>query len=172
MSEPNWDDLLAEQVRLHSRLFYLLAYRMLRDDARAQEVCQQALLRACEHRDRIIDPSVNTLRSWISQTVKTECLQRLRRQRIEQRALAIRSEAQQELLLDPEIPIDLRNAVLEAIALLPEPAQSIVRLRHLDGLTPNEVMVAVGCRRSDLWRHMRWGFDQLRALLADWRYDR
>jgi RNA polymerase sigma-70 factor (ECF subfamily) len=173
MSEPDWESLLSEQVRLNSRLFYRLAHRLLRDDAAAQDVCQQAFRRVWEHRSRIVDPSVNTVRNWILQTVKTDCLQRLRRRKIEQRVLGTYAAAQPDIAYDPQTPKDLRDGVLAAIALLPEPTQTMVKLWYLDGMTANEVMVVFGCRRSDFWRHMRWGLDQLRGLLSDdWRFDR
>ncbi len=173
MSEPDWNYLLAEQARLNGRLFYLLAYRMLRDDAAAQDVCQHAFGQAWEHRSRIVNPSARTLRSWISQTVKIECLQRLRRRKIEQRGLASRAAIQTDSVDDDPLSTERRDAVLAAIASLPETTRVIITLRYLHGMTASEIMVVVGCSSIDLWRQTREGFEALRGILSeDWRYDR
>jgi len=171
MSEPDWDHLISEQVRLNKRLFFRLAYRFVREDAAAQDVCQEAFARAWEHRNRL-DPSGRTLKSWISQTVITECLQRVRRVKIEQRVLAYHAAVQPEEAQDLRMSKELRDAVTAAVDRLPERTQSIIKWRFFDGMAANEISTLLGCSKSDLWRQMQRGFEQLRGLLsADWRDD-
>jgi RNA polymerase sigma-70 factor (ECF subfamily) len=170
MSEPNWEYLLSEQVRQNGRLFYQLAYLILRDGAAAQDVCQQAFQRAWEHRDRI-DPSGRTLKSWIAQTVKTECLQRVRREKIEQRALANHVAVRPDSADDPRENLERREAILAAIALLPERTRSIIELRFLNEMSSKEITILYGCSASDVWRELQRGFEQLRGLLSPDEHD-
>jgi RNA polymerase sigma-70 factor (ECF subfamily) len=165
MDEPNWDHLLSEQVRLNSRLFYQLAFRFLRDDAAAQDVCQQAFRRAWEHRKNI-DPSGRTLKSWISRTVKTECLQRVRRAKIERRILAHHAAVQPDWVNDPRLSNEQRDAVQAAIARLPEQTRQIIKMRYYDGMTSNEIKAQLGCTTTDLWRQLQRGLEQLRQGLS------
>jgi RNA polymerase sigma factor (sigma-70 family) len=171
MSEPNWDYLLSEQVRQNGRVFYRLAYRFLRDDAAAQDVCQQAFRLAWEHRARI-DPSGKTLGSWISRTVKTECLQRVRREKIARRVLANHAAVQPDSAADPRVKRELREAVMAALDRLPERTRSIIKMRYYDGMTPAEISIRLGCNATEIWRQLQRGFEQLRGVLpADWRDD-
>src|SRR5438093_398850 len=68
MSEVTWEILLSEQIRQNGRLFYQLAYRILRDGGAAEDVCQQAFLRAWEEREKI-DGGGQALKSWLARTV-------------------------------------------------------------------------------------------------------
>lgn len=45
-SETDGADLLPEQIRRNGRLFFKVVFGILRDTARAEEVCQQAYLQA------------------------------------------------------------------------------------------------------------------------------
>jgi len=65
-SDREWRELLAEQVRQHARLWFRLAYDILHDAHAAEDVCQQALLRAWSNRERLRD--AGQLRACISRS--------------------------------------------------------------------------------------------------------
>ncbi len=52
----DWPALLDCHVRQQGRFYHRLAYGVLRSAEGAADVCQQAFLRAWEHRDHIRDP--------------------------------------------------------------------------------------------------------------------
>src|SRR4051794_33679867 len=79
----DWDRLLSEQIRQNGRFFFRLAHNVLRDAQLAEDVCQQALLRAWEERDRI-QPGP-TLKAWLARTVVNNSLQLVRRGKGERR---------------------------------------------------------------------------------------
>src|SRR4051812_44720395 len=71
-ARADWHQLLADQVRQNGRFFFRLAHNVLRDAQLAEDVCQQALLRAWEERDRI-QPGP-TLKAWLARTVVNNSL--------------------------------------------------------------------------------------------------
>lgn len=78
---------LIAQVKSNSCLFFRLAYGVVRDVQTAEDVCQQAFLRAWELRGRIRD--VETLRAWLAKVVVNESLVVVRRRKTEQRARSL-----------------------------------------------------------------------------------
>lgn len=166
MDVPDWEYLLSEQVRQNSRLYYQLAFRIVRDDAAAQDVCQHAFAQAWAHRHRI-DPSGKTLGAWIAATVRRECLQRVRRLKIERRALAEHVATRPEVSDDPRETAELRDLVAAALARVPEPARSMLKLKFFDGMSPKEIGTLYKCSESDLWRQMHKVLQMLRGCLSD-----
>ena len=83
--DAEWSRLLAEQVGGNSRLLYRLAFGVLRDGAAAEDVCQQALLKAWERRESLRDAAA--LRAWLARVVVTESLYARRRRAVERRVL-------------------------------------------------------------------------------------
>src|SRR5687767_8933792 len=140
-SDRAWRDLLAEQVRQHARLWFRLAYDILHDAHAAEDVCQQALLRAWTSRDRLRD--AGQLRAWISRTVVNESLQVLRRRRVEERARD--RQRRGDVLNDPpDDPLAAREAVVMGLSALPEQVRAVVALRIMEGMSGNDVKEKIG----------------------------
>ncbi len=163
-SETDWADLLTEQVRQNGRLYFKVAFGILRDAARAEEVCQLAYLRAWDQRDRIRDGSA--LRPWLIRVVSNECFGILRRRRVEQEDL-VRRAGRPVVKDDPASRMAQREIVANALGELPEPTRTVVTLRLMQGLSGNEVKKHMGCSASEVSRRLHEGMQTLRALLAD-----
>ena len=165
--DETWGALLGERVREDGRLYFLLAFGVLRDAHGAEEACQQAMLKAWDQRGRI-EPG--KLRAWLARVVVNESLYVARRRKVE-RSWA---DAQAPRHAEPGGPAPLeamatREAVTLAMDRLPETARTVVALRVMQGLSGNEVKELLGCSAAEVSRQLHAGMEQLRGLLAEFR---
>jgi RNA polymerase sigma-70 factor (ECF subfamily) len=165
-NEATWASLLAEQIRQNGRLFFRLAFGVLRDAASAEDVCQQAFSKAWEHRVEIA--GAESIRGWLAKVVINESLAVVRCRKAEQRALSSRAEIDRGLSNAPEAGTELRESVLAALDRLPETPRLVVALRLMQGISGNEVKAILGCSASEVSRQLYLGMEMLRELLADW----
>ncbi len=173
--EAEWAVLLADQIRLHSRLFFRLAYGIVRDEAAAEDACQAALLKAWSvARHEMRDPA--RLRAWISRVVVNESLVIARRRRTERRTIGrrphVRSGPDATAASPAAAALDLRESLVGAMERLPETTRLVVALRVMQGMSGNDVKDLLGCSAAEVSRHLHGGMRQLRDLLADWSDER
>ena len=160
----DWDDLLTEQVRQNGRLFFKVAFGILHDAAAAEEVCQQAYLRAWEQRDKIQDGA--SLRPWLLRVVSNECFGILRKRRVEHEDL-LRRARRPVVDDDPGHRMARREMVANALGELPEPTRTVVTLRLMQGFSGNKVKDLLDCSASEVSRRLHQGMQTMRTLLAD-----
>lgn len=165
--DAEWSRLLAEQVRGNSRLLYRLAFGVLRDGAAAEDVCQQALLKAWERRGTLRDGAA--LRAWLARVVVTESLYARRRRGTERRLLARQWQPAETNGSGASPSGEMRESVLAAMEKLPEQARLVVALRLMQGLTGEEARALLGCSAGEVSKQLHRGMDMLRELLADWK---
>jgi RNA polymerase sigma-70 factor, ECF subfamily len=165
-NEAIWASLLADQIRQNGRLFFRLAFGILRNAASAEDVCQQAFSRAWENRGEIED--VAALRGWLAKVVINESLAIARRRKAEQRALCTRAERDRTVSSGLHDGAELRESVVAALDRLPETPRLVVALRLMQGVSGNEVKEILGCSASEVPRQLYLGMEMLRELLADW----
>jgi RNA polymerase sigma factor (sigma-70 family) len=157
--------ILSEQVRQSGRLLFRVAYGLLRDAAGAEDVCQQTFMNAWEHRGQIRSPAA--LRSWLATTVTNRSLEVLRRRRTEQRVLRLDLASRSDIEGLRVHEGELRDAILDGLAKLPEQTRLIVVLRVMRGLSGGEVKDLIGCSASEVSRQLHRGLEQLRHLLPE-----
>ena len=162
----DWGGFLAEQLGRNGRLFYRLAYGVLRDAQAAEDVCQQALLKAWERQAELRE--AGSLRNWIARVVLNESLQLRRRRKAEQRALD-RTAAEGEPRSGPDPSLEMKEAVLAAMEQLPEDVRLVVAMRLMQGVSGNEVKEMLGCSAAEVSRQLHRGMEMLRQSLADWQ---
>lgn len=168
---PDWEALLADQISLHGERFFRLAYGLVRDAAVAEEVCQQAFLKAWERRGQLRDGEA--LKAWLARVVINEGYQVLRRRKTEKRVLEERVTPDQRLKASHSAAGELdgaalRESVLLALEQVPEQTRLVVTLRLMQGYSGNETKAMLGCSASEVSRRLHEGMEQLRPLLADW----
>jgi len=151
---------LAATARESGPMLMKLATRILRDRQMAEDVCQQALLKAWEQRD-----SIDRLSHWLRRVVVNECFSILRRRKVEREARPTMAMAQQQAV-DPTELTAHKESVLLALAELPEGTRDVVVLRLMDGRSGNEVSEMLQCSASEVSRRLHRGVEQLRSLLA------
>jgi RNA polymerase sigma-70 factor, ECF subfamily len=167
-SEREWPRLLAQQFSQHGKLFFKLAYGVLRESAAAEDACQQAMVRALERPQDL--RAADALRAWLARIVVNESLQVRRRRKTEQRVLAdhvIRSSSQAGSEGE-DAGWELREAILSAVERLPEPARSVVVMRMLDGMTGGQVKDLLECSDAHVSRELHRGMELLRKTLGEW----
>jgi RNA polymerase sigma-70 factor, ECF subfamily len=162
--EQRWQALLAEQISENGRLYFRLAYGVLRDASAAEDMCQQAFLKAWKHREMIRDRQM--LRHWLARVVINESLQMLRRSRLERDALHRRPIYG---MADVQDGPALRESVVRAMGELPEAERVVVALRVMEGMSGNEVKALLGCSAAQVSKQLHSGMQRLRLLLEDWR---
>jgi RNA polymerase sigma factor (sigma-70 family) len=163
--QARWKSALCDQVHSHGRLLFRMAFGFLREASAAEDVCQQAFLKAWEERERI--RSLQALRPWLMRTVTNASLEIVRRRRIEQRVMRGEAQSRGEGATVPVFEADTRDALLEALEKLPETTRMVIVLRVMRGLSGNEVKDMIGCSASEVSRHLHRGLGHLRGLLPE-----
>jgi RNA polymerase sigma factor (sigma-70 family) len=168
-SESQWRALLADEMVCRGRYYYRIAWGILRDAGAAEDVCQQAVVTALERPDEL--RAGGSMRAWLTRIVVRTSLHILRRRKTEHRALELRARC------SPASPAGdgawvMREAVLDAVEKLPEPARSIVTLRSINEMTVKEVMEMLDCSAVHVSRHMHKGMEMLRGVLREFRTTR
>ncbi len=158
-SRPAWDAI----VERYGRLVWSVVRGFRLDDAAAADVTQTVWLRLVEHCDRIRDPE--RLPGWLAATARNEAMRVSNKQRRQ-----IPSEFEFDIADDNTpaaiehlVDFELRAAVLQAFAQLPEEGQQLLRLLctdpPLDYQTIAEVMGrpvgSIGPTRARLLEKLR-----------------
>ncbi|MCX5660569.1 MAG: sigma-70 family RNA polymerase sigma factor [Planctomycetota bacterium] len=159
--------MLTREVGVSGRLCFQVAHRILADANAAEDICQQSLLKAWEHRREIVNE--NALRAWLLRVVTNECLQSLRRRRTQARVLSQRASPDKAAsAFEPGRQAALRESVVLALSELPETTRAVVVLRVMGGRSGNEVKAILGCSAAEVSRRLHEGLDMLRTSMADW----
>ena len=164
-----WKTLLAEQSRSNGKLLFRLAHNVLHDAAEAEDVVQQAFLKAWQHRERIHRPEA--LLQWLLRTVTNESLRVARHRRVVRQA-HVKIEEITAPTSHTGDGFDLRIAIEQALGQMPEATRLVVILRVMQGMSGNEVKALLGCSASEVSRRLHDGMERLRGLLASHREDR
>ena len=154
-----WD----EHVRQNGRRLFLLAFRILRDEAAAADACQQALCRAWACRGQL--RRAEALGSWLCRAVVNECYGMLRRRRRHVDRMA-EIGAEPAPLQAPQHAWEQRQAIAAALAGLPARTRTVVVLRLVHGLSGNEVSSRLEVCASEISRRLHEGMEALRRALA------
>lgn len=172
------DAAFPEVVAAHQDRLYTIALRLLGDRRDAEEVAQDALLRAYRaiggyQRERI---EALRLRPWLASIAVN--LARNRRRRFEDRQPPSQLEPMVDAGWDP-ISDDRRSApastadrretqreLSTALLRLTPAVRAAIVLRHVDGLSVAEVAEALGRPEGTIKAQVHRGLRELRALLA------
>jgi RNA polymerase sigma-70 factor (ECF subfamily) len=159
-----WNQLLADQVRRHSRLFFSLAYDVLGDVQAAEDACQQALLKAWEQRDGIRDAA--SLKAWLVRVVVNESLQGARRRKAEGKLRSAYPNTRGPGIVASD-RAEIHEEVMRSLEELGEETRLVTFLRLVEGMSGNEVKGLLGCSASEVSRRLHQGLEHLRQHLAD-----
>jgi RNA polymerase sigma factor (sigma-70 family) len=132
-----------------------IAFAVVRDEARADDVLQEAWILTLDRRP----PARSDRRAWLGGVVRNLALNALRAER--RRSRRERSAARCERVEPDTEPVDLRAALdhlVECVEQLEEPLRTPVRLHYLEGLEVRQVA-------AELRRPVPTVRDQLRRAL-------
>ncbi len=163
------DDLALHQFyQRYAGLVYSLAYRIVRDEARAEEVLQEAFIRVWRAAITF-DPARGRAEAWVVTITRNLSLTTLRKKRMVQ----IDGEAAEQVPSsdensDPEAAAwrgAQRRLVQEAVAQLPPNQRKVVLLAYFDGLTHVEIAARTGEPLGTVKSRLRLALRRLEAIL-------
>ena len=161
------DGALAALYDRFGRVAYGLAYRILRDQALAEDAVQEAFLaiwRSAQgyQRERA-KPA-----TWILTLVHRRSVDLVRREDRRRAEALDESREPATASVDEEAGIrDRRMAVQEALAQLPEDQRQALELAYYGGLTQSELAERLGVPLGTIKSRMFAGLGRLRELLAE-----
>jgi RNA polymerase sigma-70 factor (ECF subfamily) len=130
-------------VDRHLSVIVTLARRMLKDEAEADDIAQEALLRLWRAGETL-ELGPHGLRPWLRRVTSNLCLDRIRSSRrtvVTDEVPEMAEEASQEVGLEEQ---DLAKRVGEAMSALPERQRRALTLFHHEGLSQAEVGEVLG----------------------------
>ena len=157
----------SDLVRRHQRWVTVVAFRSTRDLSAADDVAQDAFLRAYQALGAWRGEA--SFRTWLAQIVQNLLRDRAadpdrREASLEAAAEPIAVEpGQEQALLDRETLAALRQAYA---AIPPGRQREVVRMRFVEGKRLEEIAQALGLRVGTVKAHLFRGSQKLRALLA------
>lgn len=161
-------DLLDELVREHLDAVYRVAYSVVRDSALAEDVAQDAILKAWRALPTFRGDS--SLRSWVLRITHNTAISTLRKRREELRDPDLLPELETRSTTEQQVEGRMSIGAFEdALNQLDELSRSIVVLREIEGFSYDEISqmldVPLPTVKTRLLRSRR----VLAAALEDWR---
>jgi RNA polymerase sigma factor (sigma-70 family) len=159
-----------ETIESHKHRIFTFAYRFLGDQAEAEDVTQEVLVRLWNHH-ATLDPGRVT--AWLIRVTRNACLD-VTRKRTRHRALGHREGYEQAVDnavsedANPESALVLSEAgrqVKRALDELAEPYKTVVVLREIQGMTYEEVSQALEMPLNTVKVYLHRGRRKLRETL-------
>jgi RNA polymerase sigma-70 factor (ECF subfamily) len=151
-------------VERHMKQAYNVAYGFVNDHASAEDVAQEAFVRA--YRSLPSFRGESEFATWLYRIVTNLSLNRVKRRKV----LAAREVplADAEHLLsaeDDQGQSDVRAHIEKALHELPTLQRAVVILRHVDGLSTKQVSTILQCSEGTVKTHLFRGLKKLRGKL-------
>jgi len=159
-------------MQRHNRRLYRMARAVVADDSEAEDVVQEAYVRAFTNLDQFRGDS--SLATWLSRIVLNEALGRLRRHRatVDLGTIENQLPSQAQIIpfptsqLDPERTMaqrEIQRLVEHAIDDLPEAFRIVLVARTIEGMSVDETAELFGLRAETVKTRLH----RARALLKD-----
>ncbi|HET9015009.1 MAG TPA: sigma-70 family RNA polymerase sigma factor [Thermomicrobiaceae bacterium] len=157
----------------YARAVYAFAVRIVGDGLLAEEVLQEAFVRAWQQAGRF-ELTRGRFPSWLLSITHNLAIDEVRkRQRRPQRADAVDIADVLQGEVDTTVDVEeaaeaaeLRARIQAAMATLPEPQRRVIELAYFDGLTQREISTFLDEPLGTIKTRMRLGMQKLRDLLA------
>jgi RNA polymerase sigma-70 factor (ECF subfamily) len=152
-------------MRRHNQRLYRVARSILRDDAEAEDVLQEAYVRAFAHLDQFVGRS--RFATWLTRIAVHEALHRCRRRRRFADFDAV-AETVESAAPGPEASTfhgELRDVLEASIDHIPEHFRTVFVLREVEGLSTEETAACLSIPPETVKTRLHRARRQLRAQL-------
>lgn len=160
-------------MRRYNQRLYRVALAILRDDAEAEDVMQDAYVRAYQHLDQFAGEA--PFSAWLTRIAVHEALRRLRqRNRNQQLEDEENGEGIMDMAdtsLDPEqraSVAEVGQLLEEAVLGLPEQYRAVVMLRDIEELSTAETAAALDLTEENVKVRLHRG----RTMMRGWLFER
>jgi RNA polymerase sigma-70 factor (ECF subfamily) len=156
-------------ARRHFRACFAVAFARLRDADEAEDICQDALLRAYEHLAECRDPA--RFSHWLLRIVRNRSVRRLAYLSV-RRAIGLERAAHLSGGATPEDDVrraELRRALTEALGRLRPTQREVVLLYDHEGYAHREIAERLGISETMSRRHLSDARAVLRRSLESFR---
>jgi RNA polymerase sigma-70 factor (ECF subfamily) len=153
-------------VRRHARAAYALAFAFMRDADEAEDISQDAFVRAFERLDQCRDPA--RFGAWLMRIVRNHSFKR-RAWLAVRRAAGLKLSAGQANALTPEDDLqrsELRHTLEAALDTLRAPQRAVILMYDLEGYSHREIAERMGISEMMSRRHLSDARAALRRVLA------
>lgn len=162
-------DAAAELYDRYGRLVYSLIYRMVRNQAVAEEIVQEAFLRIW-HRAQFFDPEKGSFSTWIVAVARNQAIDYLRsvtgRQWKGEVAMDVMDEPAHFTDIEEDlIQTDRVRQIRHAISHLKETHRQVIELAYFEGLSQTEIAERISQPLGTVKTWMRTGLKLLRDEL-------
>lgn len=167
-----------ELFKRHARGLVNFAFRMLRDEALAEEVAQEAFTRVVRSPPDL--ERGTKFSTYLYSVGRNLCIDELRKRKVRKHTpLDGRNPEGEGLTMGEKLSNggpstdamamnhELRERIEAAIAQIPEKQREVFVLREFADLSFAEVAVTVGCSENTAKSRMRYALERLRDLLGD-----
>jgi len=162
-------------VRRYAERAFRAAYRVVRDQQAAEEVLQEALIKAYRALPRF--EARSSFYTWLYRITVNLALDRRRRSKREQTVEwddAIAHEVDPRALVaasnDPEVETrrhEVRNLVSEGIQTLPDGQREVLLLREVEGLSYEEIAESMGISKGTVMSRLHYARKKMIVFLAE-----
>lgn len=167
-TEATPEQLLDELVREHLDAVYRVAFSVVRDSALAEDVAQDAILKAWKALPTFRGES--SLRSWVLRITHNMAISTLRKRREELRDPSLLPEEESRTSTEAEAVQHLTMDAFEAaLDQLDELSRSIIVLREVEGLSYDEIAELVGVPLPTVKTRLLRSRRILASALSDWK---
>ena len=137
------EDRLVELYRRYGPYVYARCWRMLSDDAAAEDATQETFMRVQRHLDKA--PNLDAALGWIYRIATNYCLNEIRDRRLRPEPSdelpEVIGRSSEELLAD-------RDLVARLVARAPEKLRVVAWLHHVDGMEHHELAALLEITRQ------------------------
>lgn len=151
-------------VERHEDALFRRAVTLVRDPDVAADIVQDALLKAYERLGSCSDP--DRFGGWVYRAVRNRCYDELRSARRRQAPLSAAADLRSDE--DPGADLDrdaLRSTIQRALDALSDPLREAFVMKHVDGLSYDEMQSATGVARSALKMRVKRAREELEKRL-------